>query len=115
MRPRRGGARGRAGGPGGGRGGAAQGADAAKITPVATDTYDPLLGRTYADIGSDAHSYHKCQGVGGLGGGRGAPAPAARGGAAAPGAAPAGRGGGRGYSLVETTLAGQMQKQESSL
>ena len=62
------------GAPGGGRGGrggaAAQAtpaaADAAKLTPVATDTYDPLLGRTCdAEIGSDAHSYHKCQGVGG--------------------------------------------------
>src|ERR1039457_1449659 len=40
--------------PGGGRGGrgggAAQGTDAAKLTPVTTDTYDPLLGRTYAEI-----------------------------------------------------------------
>ena len=84
-------------GPGGGRGGrggaAAQGADTPKLTPVSTDAYDPLLGRTYAEIGSDAHSYHKCQGVGGLGGGRGAPGGGARGGAAAAsggrGAAPA--------------------------
>src|ERR1035441_10594720 len=59
--------------PGGGRGGrgggAAQGTDAAKLTPVTTDTYDPLLGRTYAEIAADAHSNHKCQGVGGGGGG----------------------------------------------
>ena len=128
--------------PGGGRGGrgggAAQGTDAAKLTPVTTDTYDPLLGRTYAEIAADAHSNHKCQGVGGGGGGafggrgggggRGGAAPdAGRGGAVADagrgaagpdagrGGAPAGRGGGRGYSLVDTTLAGQMQKQESSL
>src|SRR6204780_572731 len=48
-----------AGGRGGrGRGGAAQGADAAKLTTVSTDTYDPLLGRTYAEIASDAHSFH---------------------------------------------------------
>jgi len=152
------------GGPGGrGRGGrgaeTAQAADAAKLTPVGVDTYDSLLGRTYAEIGSDARSYHKCQGVGGLGGrgfggGRGgpgapgAPPDAGRGGGATPGAtpdtgrggaragrgrgatpgaaadagrggAPAGRGGGfgggRGYSLVDTTLAGQMAKQESSV
>jgi LmbE family N-acetylglucosaminyl deacetylase len=138
------------GGAGGGRGGRGGGgaqaapgsADAAKLTPVSTDTYDPLLGRTYAEIASDAHSYHKCQGVGGLGGrggpggGRGGPGGAGGGGTAGPGgaAADAGRGGagadagrggrggggggfggGRGYSLVDTTLAGQMQKQESSV
>ena len=124
--------RGRTGGPGGGRGGrggaAAQGADAAKLTPVNTEAYDPLLGRTYAEIGSDARSYHKCQGVGGLGGGRGGAAGASRsrhrgrgavaagtGPDAGRGAAPAGRGGGRGYSLVDTTIAGQVQKQEASL
>ncbi|MGA3234709.1 MAG: PIG-L family deacetylase [Bryobacteraceae bacterium] len=132
-----------AGGRGGrGRGGAAQGADAAKLTTVGTEAYDELLGRTYAEIATDAHSFHKCQGTGvggggafggrGGGGGRGGAAPdAGRGGAVADagrgaavadagrGGAPAGRGGGfgggRGYSLVDTTLAGQMQKQESSL
>jgi hypothetical protein len=128
-----------AGGRGGrGRGGAAQGADGPKLTLVSTETYDPLLGRTYAEIASDAHSFHKCQGTGGGAGGafggrggRGGPAPdAGRGGGAVAagadagrGGAPAGRGagggggfgGGRGYSLVDTTLAGQMQKQESSL
>jgi hypothetical protein len=128
-----------AGGRGGGRGGgAAQGADAAKLTPVATDGYDALLGRTYSEIATDAHSNHKCQGTGGGGGGfgggrggggaRGAAAGGGRGGAGA--AADAGRGGagtdngrggrggfggGRGYSLVDTTLAGQMQKQEAGV
>jgi len=29
-------------------------------------TYDPLLGRTYAEIGSEARSMHKCQGMGQL-------------------------------------------------
>ncbi len=132
---------------GGGRGGragrnAAQNPDAPKLTPVPTETYDELLGRTYAEIGNDAHSYHKCQGVGGVGGGRGGPAgaPAGPGGgrggaagaqpetAAGRGAAPeAGRGGGqggrggaggfggRGYSLADTTVTGQMQKQEASV
>jgi len=28
--------------------------------------YDPLLGRTYAEIGADARSNHKCQGTSGL-------------------------------------------------
>src|SRR5580700_6905176 len=32
---------------------------AVKLTRVDTFTYDPLLGRTYAEIGADAHSYHK--------------------------------------------------------
>ena len=125
----------------GGRGGrnAQAGADAAKLTTVPTDGYDELLGRTYAEIASDAHSNHKCQGVGGLGGGRGGPgggrggaggpagpggaatADNGRGGAAADngrGGAQAGRGGfggGRGYSLVDTTLPGQMGKQESGV
>jgi hypothetical protein len=71
---------------------------------VNTGAYDPLLGRTYAEIGNDARSYHKCQGLGaigaGFGGGRG-PAP------------PAGRGGG--YSLVDTTIAGEMEKPESAV
>jgi LmbE family N-acetylglucosaminyl deacetylase len=72
---------------------------------VNTGAYDPLLGRTYSEIGGDARSYHKCQGVGGIGGGGfgggRAPAPAA------------GRGGG--YSLVDTTVAGAMEKSESTL
>ncbi|MEI9971920.1 MAG: PIG-L family deacetylase [Ignavibacteriota bacterium] len=100
---------------GGGRGGA--GEAPLHLTPVSTGSYDPLLGRTYADIAADARSYHKCQGFGGLGGGfpgggRG-PAPAAEGAGAGRGAAPApGRGG---YTLIDTTIAGEMQKQEASL
>jgi LmbE family N-acetylglucosaminyl deacetylase len=137
------------GGGRGGRGrGGAQGANAANLTTVPTDGYDELLGRTYSEIASDAHSSHKCQGVGGLGGGRGGPG-GGRGGAGGPGGgtsgaaaadngrggapadtgrggaggAQAGRGGGggggfgggRGYSLVDTTVAGQMGKQESGV
>src|SRR5580700_10759252 len=37
-----------------------------KLTPVNTNAYDSLLGRTYAEIGADARSNHKCQGTGGL-------------------------------------------------
>ncbi|MGO9256174.1 MAG: PIG-L family deacetylase [Bryobacteraceae bacterium] len=86
-------------------------ADGPKLTPVATGMYDPLLGRTYAEIGTDAHSNHKCQGVGG--GGRGGPAGGF--GGAGRGGPGGGFGGGRGYSLMDTTIAGQMGKEETSL
>jgi LmbE family N-acetylglucosaminyl deacetylase len=74
----------------------------AKTTRVNTAAYDELLGRTYAEIGADAHSNHKCQGTSGLpalpgfGGGRG------------------GAGGGQ-YQLMDSTIPGQMQKDETSL
>jgi LmbE family N-acetylglucosaminyl deacetylase len=103
------------GGPPGGGGGGRRGpgappsapaapapAPALKLTRVDTGHYDPLLARTYAEIGSDARSNHKCQGMGGLpplagiGGGRG------------------GRGGG-GYQLVDSILPGQKGKDETSL
>src|SRR5580658_9317827 len=45
-----------------GRGGA--GASSGKMTPVNTGVSDSLLGRTYSDIGSEARSEHKCQGMG---------------------------------------------------
>jgi hypothetical protein len=98
------------GGPGsrGGRGAATPaGAPPAapsgvKLTPVNTAAYDPLLGRTYQEIGSDARSFHKCQGAGGLPG-----LPGIVGGRG-------GRGGG-GYQLMETIIAGQKGKAETSL
>src|SRR5215470_10901491 len=37
-----------------------------KLAQMNTNVYDSLLGRTYSEIGADARSYHKCQGVGGL-------------------------------------------------
>ncbi|MBZ5556718.1 MAG: PIG-L family deacetylase [Acidobacteriia bacterium] len=73
-----------------------------KITRVNTAIYDELLGRTYAEIGADAHSNHKCQGTSGLpalpgfGGGRGF------------------AGGGQ-YQLIDSTIPGQMQKDEASI
>ncbi len=72
-----------------------------KLTPVNSGMYDPLLGRTYAEIGSDARSNHKCQGMGGMPplpgvGGRGGRGPA-------------------GYQLVEATIPGQKEKEETSL
>jgi hypothetical protein len=93
---------------GGGRGGRGAGAPApapqpgVKLTRVNTAMFDPLLGRTYAEIGADAHSYHKCQGTNGLpalpgfGGGRGG-------------------GGAAGYQLVDSRITGQMDKDETSL
>ena len=75
-----------------------------KLTPANTNTYDPLLGRTYAEIGADARSNHKCQGTGGLpalpgfGNGRGG-----------------GGAGGGGYQLIDSTIPGQKDKTETSL
>ncbi len=60
---RAGGAWRRAGGRGGrGRGGAAR-RGCGEAHAVSTEAYDPLLGRTYAEIANDAHSFHKCQGT----------------------------------------------------
>jgi len=33
------------------------------VLPVNTDIYDPLLGQTYSEIGLEARSNHKCQGM----------------------------------------------------
>src|SRR5581483_3229137 len=98
------------GGPGrkGGRGGERKGGEEKapagpppKLARPETGRYDPLLGRTYAEIGSEARSNHKCQGMGGL------PPLAGIG---------SGRGGGAaGYQLVETTIEGQKGKDEKSL
>jgi LmbE family N-acetylglucosaminyl deacetylase len=93
-------------GPSGGRGAAGgSGAQGPMGTPVATQTYDALLGRTYADVGNDARTYHKCQGVTGL-----PPLPGVAGGRGGGG----GFGGG-GYALMGTTIPGQMGKTETSM
>ena len=52
--------------------------------------YDPLLGKTYAEIGTEARSMHKCQGMAQL--------------LALPGPADAD------YQLVESTMPGQLQR-----
>jgi LmbE family N-acetylglucosaminyl deacetylase len=94
------------GGPAAGRGAVAEppppATPAVKLTPVNSAMYDPLLGRTYAEIGTDARSNHKCQGTSGL-----PPLPGSSGGRGGRGAA--------GYQLVECTISGQMQKDETSL
>src|SRR5437867_2744325 len=67
-----------------------------RVTRVNSAVYDALLGKTYAEIGSEARSMHKCQGMGQL--------------LSLPIAASAAS-----YQLVETTLAAQMEKDETSL
>jgi hypothetical protein len=98
--------------PEGGRGGRGRGnapaapapAIAVKLAPANTNMYDPLLGRTYAEIGNDARSNHKCQGTSGL-----PPLPGVNNGRG-------GGGGGRGgYQLIDSTIPGQKDKTETSL
>ena len=50
------------GGPGGPRGGRGQAAPAGTVS-INLGRFDPLLGRTYAEIGSQARGMHKCQGM----------------------------------------------------
>src|SRR5262249_54890678 len=57
--------------------------------------YDHLLGKTYSEIGTEARSMHKCQGMAQL---LALPAPAAS-----------------SYRLVESTIPGQMHRDEKSL
>ena len=87
----RGGRGGRAG-PGG-RGGPR--GEVTRQTTVDTGRFDPLLGRTYAEIGSHARSMHKCQGMSPL--------------VMLPGPASAR------YLLTETTIPGQADIPERSL
>ena len=97
---------GRAGGAGGAGGAGTAGAAAppARVTRVNTAQYDELLGRTYAEIGFDAHSYHKCQGTNAM-----PPLPGF-----ANGRGGGGAGGGQ-YQLVDSTMPGQMDKDETGL
>jgi LmbE family N-acetylglucosaminyl deacetylase len=94
---------------------AAAAAPQVKLTPVNTNIYDELLGRTYAEIGTDARSYHKCQGTTGLPAlpGFGVPGfgvPGFNNGRGGPG-----RGGAAGYQLIDSTIPGQKEKTETSL
>ncbi len=66
-----------------------------RLVPVDGDRYDALLGRTYAEIGSQARAMHKCQGFGQL-------------------LALSGPSIVR-YQLADTTIDGQKQKQEATL
>jgi LmbE family N-acetylglucosaminyl deacetylase len=66
-----------------------------KVVSVNLATYDPLIGRTYIEIGADARSMHKCQGMGQT--------------LALPGPATSS------FELVESTIAGQAGKPEQAL
>jgi hypothetical protein len=101
---------GRGGGPAGGRGrggppsAGSQPAGTTHVARISTGAYDELLGRTFADIAADARSNHKCQGVGGP--------------PAIPGVQFGGRGFGGGaatYQLMDTTIPGEKDKDETSL
>jgi hypothetical protein len=81
-------------GRGGGPGGASPNAPARVVT-VDLAAYDSLLGKTYAEIGTEARSMHKCQGMAQL---LSLPGPSA-------GA----------FQLVESSITGQMQRDERSL
>jgi LmbE family N-acetylglucosaminyl deacetylase len=67
-----------------------------RVTRVNTSVYDSLLGKTYNDVGTEARSMHKCQGMGQL-----LSLPTATSTAS--------------YQLDEATIPGQMQKDETSL
>jgi hypothetical protein len=77
---------------GGGPGAAASGA---RVTRINLAVYDALLGKTYAEIGTEARSMHKCQGTGQL--------------LSLPGPAVAT------YQLADATIAGQKERDEQSL
>ena len=77
-------------------------APTARVATVNPGVYDPLLGRTYSEIGADARSNHKCQGMGQM--------------SPLPGGAGGGRGAGPArYQLVDSTIPGQSDKDETSL
>jgi LmbE family N-acetylglucosaminyl deacetylase len=67
-----------------------------RVARINASVYDPLLGKTYNEIGFEARSMHKCQGMGQL---LALPMPAMT----------------ASYQLVETTLPAQLQKDETSL
>jgi hypothetical protein len=102
-----GGGRGGRGGRGGDAPVPAQPPAGVRLTRVNTTAYDALLGRTYAEIGADARSNHKCQGAGG-----GVPALPGFGGGRGPGG---GQAGGPTYQLMDSRIPGQMQKDESGI
>ena len=83
-----------------GPGGAAGQKPGGAILPFTySEAYDPLLGRTYAEIGGEARSMHKCQGMSQL-----LPLPAAE---------PQGFGGPRGYRLHDTVLPDGVARSET--
>src|SRR5262249_2002489 len=65
------------------------------VCRINSSVYDELLGRTYSEIGTEARSMHKCQGMAQV---LALPGPNVR-----------------TYRLVESTITGQTQKDEKSL
>lgn len=65
------------------------------VLNVDRSTFDPLLGRTYAELGSEARSMHKCQGMSQI--------------------LASSDGGGRGYTLHDTVLPGGVDRVEASM
>lgn len=65
------------------------------VLNVDNSTFDPLLGRTYAQLGSEARSMHKCQGMSQL--------------------LALSDGGGRAYKLHDTVLPGGVDRAEGSM
>jgi LmbE family N-acetylglucosaminyl deacetylase len=80
----------------------------AHLDRVDVNAYDPLLARTYAEIGTDARTNHKCQGVG-------TGVPALPGAAGARGGRGAAGPGGLTYTLVETSIPGAMEQPSGSI
>ncbi len=66
-----------------------------KLCRVNSSVYDGLLGHTYSEIGTEARSMHKCQGMAQL---LALPGPAVR-----------------TYRLIESTIPGELEKDEKSL
>ncbi len=76
-------------------GGPSEQTQAARLLATNLAVYDPLLGKTYSEIGTEARSMHKCQGTAQL--------------LALPGPSP------DSFQLVESTIAGQLDRDERSL
>src|SRR4029077_9118281 len=76
-------------------GGSSEQTQSARLLATNLAVYDPLLGKTYSEIGTEARSMHKCQGTAQL--------------LALPGPAT------RNYQLTECTIPGQLQKEEKLL
>jgi LmbE family N-acetylglucosaminyl deacetylase len=76
-------------------GGPSEQTQSARLLATNLAVYDPLLGKTYSEIGTEARSMHKCQGMAQL--------------LALPGPSP------DSFQLVESTIAGQLDREERSL
>jgi LmbE family N-acetylglucosaminyl deacetylase len=82
-------------GRGSGAGGTQTAPTGSRSLTVNLAAYDPLLGKTYAEIGSEARSMHKCQGMAQL---LSLPGPATS-----------------TFQLLDTTITGQTQRDERSV